>query len=711
MRTRCLCYTLATILAGCALWVACDPAEKPIDRRGLVNRNNPVLTSPDTLGSLSVGNGTFTFTVDASGLQTFVEEYENGISLGTQAEWGWHSTPSDRNYVLDDVADRFESCDGSSAPYPVQQKDGRRGEATHYLRANPHRLHLGTIGLLITKENGEEIGLNDLSNLKQELDLWTGRIETAYEIEGVPVRVVLYGNQDTDGVSVAIASPLIGKQRLRIRIRFPYGKECHVCPGYDWAESGKHSTVFTAMGSGGLIQRQVDSTPYRVSLGWSNGIAHQQAAHEIQLTPDKSADSLQFSVRFGVKDAGIPPFTEVAAKSQSAWESFWTSGGVIDFSQCTDPRARELERRVVLSQYLTKIQCAGSMPPQETGLTMNSWYGKFHLEMYQWHGAHFAQWNRPQLLEKTMTWLESVKHKARSTAAWQGYEGLRWQKMTDPYGNESPSSIGAFIIWQQPHPIFLAELLYRAKPTAETLDTYKSIVSGTADFMASFVKHRDNAYHLCHPLIPAQEIFSATATDDPTYELQYWHYALEVAQQWRTRSGMARNERWQAVIDDLAPLPIRDGLYLPTATAPGAYLDDSFRRDHPSVLAAIGFIPANGRLDTAAMHRTLDNIMQKWNWESTWGWDYPMIAMTATRLHQPEKAIDALLMDVQKNTYLVNGHNYQDKRLRLYLPGNGGVLSAVALMAAGWDGNTVANPGFPKDGRWNVRWEGLSPLP
>ena len=63
------------------------------------------------------------------------------------------------------------------------------------------------------------------------------------------------------------------------------------------------------------------------------------------------------------------------------------------------------------------------------------------------------------------------------------------------------------------------------------------------------------------------------------------------------------------------------------------------------------------------------------------------------------------------NIYLPNGHNYQDGRLRVYLPGNGGLLTAVALMCAGWDGCTVKNPGFPKDGTWNVKWEGIKPLP
>ena len=54
---------------------------------------------------------------------------------------------------------------------------------------------------------------------------------------------------------------------------------------------------------------------------------------------------------------------------------------------------------------------------------------------------------------------------------------------------------------------------------------------------------------------------------------------------------------------------------------------------------------------------------------------------------------------------------YQSSRLRLYLPGNGGLLTAVAMMCAGWDGSEGVNPGFPSDGTWNVRWEGLSPMP
>jgi len=44
--------------------------------------------------------------------------------------------------------------------------------------------------------------------------------------------------------------------------------------------------------------------------------------------------------------------------------------------------------------------------------------------------------------------------------------------------------------------------------------------------------------------------------------------------------------------------------------------------------------------------------------------------------------------------------------------GNGGLLTAVAMMAAGWDGCPQRHaPGFPDNGKWNIRWEGLRQMP
>lgn len=697
------------------LIISCKENKKdtPIDRYALVNRHNVQLTSPDTLGSLSVGNGEFAFTVDVSGLQTFYKEYENGISLGTQSQWGWHSIPVKEKYTLNDVAKTYESCNDRRVPYAIQQKDGKAGRATEWLRANPHRLHLGIIGLVLLKENGDSVKLSDLQNINQKLDLWTGKIESNYTIEGEPVKVELYAHPDQDAIATRITSPLIEKERLNIVFNFPYGKECHVCPGYDFDQPDKHQTLIVNQTNDITLSRILDTTKYYVQIKSSGGYFTNQAPHQFQLVPSKDKSSFELSVLFQKENyGGTKDFASTEKSSVDMWEKFWRKGGVVDFSQCTDPRAKELERRVVLSQYLTRIQCASSLPPQETGLTFNSWYGKYHLEMHWWHEVQFALWNRIDLLEKSMNWYNDVLDKAKQTAQWQGYKGARWQKMTDPYGNESPSSIGVFLIWQQPHPIYYAELLYRQQPEL-ALQKYKNVVFETAEFMASFAQYSeaDKHYHLCSPLIPAQEIFHATETNDPPFELAYWRYALSVAQQWRQRSGLPENEEWKKVIDQLVPYVIKDNLYLPTAGTLEAYTDDQYRRDHPVVTGAFGVLPLTQHMDTSIMANTFEEIMNKWNWESTWGWDYPMLAMAAARLNKPDKAIDALLMDVQKNTYLVNGHNYQDKRLRLYLPGNGGILTAVAMMAAGWDGSVEPNPGFPKDGQWDVRWEGLQKMP
>ena len=80
------------VLAAMLRVTAC--ADTAIDRHALVMRNNPHVTKIDSLHSLTVGNGRFAFTADATGLQTFPEYYKEGLSLGTYSEWGWHSFPN-----------------------------------------------------------------------------------------------------------------------------------------------------------------------------------------------------------------------------------------------------------------------------------------------------------------------------------------------------------------------------------------------------------------------------------------------------------------------------------------------------------------------------------------------------------------------------------------------------------------------------------------
>jgi hypothetical protein len=129
------------------------------------------------------------------------------------------------------------------------------------------------------------------------------------------------------------------------------------------------------------------------------------------------------------------------------------------------------------------------------------------------------------------------------------------------------------------------------------------------------------------------------------------------------------------------------------------------------VLGSFGILPENNLFDKEIMKSTFHWIWNNWYWDSTWGWDYPMVALSAARMGMPDQAIEALLMNRRANTYLLNGHNFQNDRLRIYLPGNGGLLTAVAMMCAGWDGSENDLPGFPHNGQWNVKWEGLQKAP
>jgi hypothetical protein len=481
----------------------------------------------------------------------------------------------------------------------------------------------------------------------------------------------------------------------------------------DWKQPTRHHTeVVTNQNGRADLLRILDSDKYFVAIAWQGATRLVTVdTHSFVLSGRvRSQGHLEFVAAFSPNPIrkSLPSHLIAFAASKDHWRRFWSEGGAIELADSKDARAPELERRVVLSQYLTAIQCAGSKPPQETGLTVNSWYGKFHLEMHWWHATHFALWNRLALFEKSLGWYESILPVAKTLARSQGYLGARWPKMVGPEGRDSPSPIGPLLIWQQPHPIFYAELCYQSHPNRQTLERYRAIVFESATFMASYAfwENSQRRYVLGPPLIPAQENHPPLETWNPTFELAYWRYGLSIAQRWRERLGLNREPNWDRVITRLSSLPISDGVYLAHENCPQTYSERNY--DHPSMLGAYGVLPGDG-VDSETMRRTLQKTLKEWRWDQTWGWDYPLTAMTGARLGETEIAIDALLMKTEKNRYLPNGHNWQRPNLPCYLPGNGGLLYAIALMAAGWRGAPGRQaPGFPQDGSWAVRWENLN---
>jgi protein-glucosylgalactosylhydroxylysine glucosidase len=692
---------ISVIISGCPGY---DKNSK-IDRFSLVTRHNIEISKIDSLNSLSVGNGEFAFTTDITGLQTFPGYYSRGIPLGTMSNWGWHTGDNPSGYKLSDVYKKYE-VHGREVNYVHLfrgNEDSAKTAASEWLRNNPHRIHLGMIGLQIIKEDGSEIKIGDIIDPVQNLDLWTGMIKSRFTVENTPVEVITVCHPDKDLVSVSVTSNLIKERRLKIRLSFPLGVSSPL--GYDFDQPNNHLTkILSDSGNETLFERKQDNDIYYVKVYHENAPLKVYGKHLFYLDP--AGDSgLEFSCHFSknIPEGITDRFSEVVEASRKSWSDFWNTGGAVDFSACSDPRAFELERRVVLSQYLTKIECSGSLPPAETGLTYNSWYGKFHLEMHWWHAVHFALWQRDQILERQMDYYRRIYDNARQTAQNQGYKGIRWPKMVGPDGRESPSTVGTYLIWQQPHVIFFSELLYEnSKDREEILKKYKDLVFATADFMASYAWYdtKKDRFVLGPVLIPAQESLKLETTINPPFELTYWYWGLKTAQQWRSRMKLDPDPQWADVLKKISDLPALKGLYLCSEDTEDSYLNERYLRDHPIVSAVSGMLPKTNLVDNKILSCTLDTIQKKWNWQSAWGWDFPMLAMSAASVGRSEQAIDFLMMDVPKNRYLANGHNYQDARLAIYLPGNGGLLTAVAKMCIGEQ--------FPVNGKWKVKYENLN---
>ena len=214
-------------------------AEPPIDRRALVDRHQPVLQRFDPEAPLSVGNGEFAFTVDVTGLQTFPEAFEKTIPLGTLSQWAWHTAPNPEGWSLDKF--RFTEFDSHGRKVGFADiPNNQRTPEIEWLRANPHRLHLGRIGFRMTRRDGRPATPADLSAIEQTLDLWNGEIRSRFRFEGELVEVDTLSHPVRDAIGIRVRSTLLGTPRLAIQIKFPYGTGQVVTA--DWTRPDAHTT-------------------------------------------------------------------------------------------------------------------------------------------------------------------------------------------------------------------------------------------------------------------------------------------------------------------------------------------------------------------------------------------------------------------------------------------------------------------------------------
>lgn len=227
-----------------------------IDRKALVTRNNPVIDSVDSLSSLSVGNGGFAYTVDITGLQTFPEKYKEGVPLGTQSQWGWHSFVNEKNFRFEETLKEYDFGRGKKELYSVQfNEPGRQQEAANWFRINPHRLHLGIVGLELPEAKPEEV-----KNIRQMLDMWRGIITSNFSINNVSYEVKTACHPNADMIAIQIKA---NGKKPAVKFRFPYPTGGHSDDACNWNADDRHSTtVVSTTENTAVLKRELDSTVF-----------------------------------------------------------------------------------------------------------------------------------------------------------------------------------------------------------------------------------------------------------------------------------------------------------------------------------------------------------------------------------------------------------------------------------------------------------------
>lgn len=679
---------------------------EPIDREAVVKRHRVCTTGTLLKSPAQVGNGKFAFGMDITGLQTFVP-------FNTLSDWSWHSFPLPEGMRAEDYRPVVVETHGKKIAYELRNPD--QPELSEWLTKNPHRYNLGRIGFRLLREDGTEAREIDLGNARQEIDLWTGVVYSRFELNRKEVKVRTVCHPDKDMIGVSIESELLNDGNMSIYLDFPYpdGRYFkHYIGRYDTISG--HTSTFEKLAPNSVrIARTMDDTHYYATLDWTGPATfsrESEKAHTFLLQP-RHTSTFSFTCCFSPEP--VADVTESVAsierKSAASWEKYWRSGAAVDLSGSKDPRWLELERRIVLSQYLMRANESGLFPPQESGLVNNGWFGRFHFEMIWWHGVHYGLWNRMECFDNYLNVYKDFMPKALERTKSEGRSGARWPKCTGNFNREWPGSAHAYLIWHEPHPIYFAEMQYRQKPAPETLEKWKDVVLNTADYMADYLFYdkKTKQYVLGPPVVVVSENTDPLQTINPIFELGYFRYGLRTALEWADRLGLSekRTKKWKEVLSKMAPLPVADGVYTTYEGIPDMWTKYTY--EHPALTGVYGMLPGDG-VDQPTFKRTLEKVSKEWQFNRIWGWDFPMLAMAAARTGQPALAIDMLMHP--SAGFQFDEHGLATGGPFPYFPSNGALLTAVAMMCGGWDGSEGEAPGFPKDGSWTVRYEGFVPM-
>jgi hypothetical protein len=673
-----------------------------VNRLALLRRHSPQVRAIDPRSPLQIGNGSLAASVDLTGLQTFPGAYPAGPDatlLSTMADWGC-----------------FE------------------GRPTS----------LGRVGLDLAAGSRPD----GLGQTEQGLDLSLGLLVSRF-VSG-RVRHAVHSLVDSRSDALVVRLAQIGSDRVGLRLTLPPRLPAA------WPNGGRARSTVLPDAAGWLIEHALGDVVYWLRLTAPGCDLVRLGPHDFVLggvvegpappwtdgVLPRASGWLQAVVAFASQPPPpARPVEDCLAMTALDWRSYWNSGGALDLSDSDHPQAAELERRVVLSQYLVRINQTGRVPVSPGGLTQAATGRPIDLTTHVWQYANLAQWGRPELLDGLLDWYGNRLDQARELAGRSGWEGALWPATAQPYRLLDQSWAGPWdrtdrpargrptssqpddwaTGWEAVNPIYLAELVHRNGPALERSRALGPLVLATAAHLAARVEALTadqlaaGGWPRSEPAVGPAALDPAdpaaggpadpTAADDPTFTAAWWRWGLNCAADWADRLGRADlAPAWRAAADRLrAPAPVM-GVYPSAGWGPSGCPGPGPRPGgHPLHLGALGLVPRCGLIDESVMTATLDGVLDHWPWATARaGWDRPLVALTATRLHRPDLAWRAMLGPVPAPglpwppagpPYLPNGHHWGGTDRPADLTGNGGLLLAVGLMAAGWDGSE-ARPGF-----------------
>lgn len=588
-------------------------------KKGDIIKYNLKFNHIDSKNPVTIGNGDFAITLDQTGTQSLYEIYKD-IPL---------STMSNKNWFYKDKKDIKPSyVDGKA--YMLFNLDNDPNYQIN--RQYPFKYSFMQILLY---DNDKLIDINNIKDVKQELDLYKGIVTSSFNYKEKINKTISFIYQDHDEFNFKLQS-----DNLNLALKFNY-------PSY--TKNGYRLDILPNV----LVKEDRMTLLYDDKNSLSFKLKSSSKYQIVENTLIFDDNNVSFSLALD------------EIKEGKLLDEFWKcdNGIIID--------NEELVKKMVLSKYLLHVNSTGIYPPQESGLTYNCWNSKFHLEMHLIHSLWNIYNNHVGDLVKSFDYYLSIMPSSLKRASLNGYKGLRFPKMTGPDGEDSPSNIGPLLIWQAPHILFMLQEIYYLYNKENIIKKYEPLISGTIDFMISFLTLKDSKYQMLDPLLEACESIPLDRCQNPSFELEYWRYTLE--RQPKIDTVLYGHQRYDYldITSKIITPKEDDGIYLKTYGVIDKY---DLYKDHPTEGFLMSFFKSK-IVDKEKMVKTIDYILKNMDLSSYWGWDFPFLGLSLLNCGEIEKSIEVTQLNTINNQHLYNGYNTSPRDdLKAYLPGNGAFL-------------------------------------